>query len=61
MNKAKVINTSECEGCKYADLDESDKAKIIVTCKLRNKKYIYGQYIFCEDKDIGALNGSNKS
>ena len=46
-----MINTSECEFCKHGTLDESNKAKIIVECAIKNKKYIYGQCIPCENKE----------
>uniref|UniRef100_N1ZVM1 Uncharacterized protein n=1 Tax=Eubacterium plexicaudatum ASF492 TaxID=1235802 RepID=N1ZVM1_9FIRM len=48
----KMITTNECEKCNYSILDETNKAKIIIYCKLKNKKYIYGQRIPCDNKNI---------
>jgi hypothetical protein len=46
---SKTINSSKCETCKYGTIDESNKARIIVECSLKEKKYCYGQYISCDD------------
>lgn len=46
----KMILTSECEECEYGIVDESNKARIKVKCKNKNKEYHYGQCIPCEDK-----------
>lgn len=45
-----MINSSECEFCKYGTLDETNKAKIMVYCAVKDKRYIYGQCIPCDDK-----------
>lgn len=42
--------TSECEKCKYCKIDDTNKAKLIILCQLKNKKYIYGQVIPCDEK-----------
>lgn len=42
---------SECVGCKFYTLDESDKSKLKVKCAARDKEYMYGQRISCEDKE----------
>lgn len=47
-----MINTSECEECIYGTLDETDKAKITIECDMKNKKYIYGQYVPCDSKRV---------
>jgi len=47
-----MTNTSECVGCKYCVLDESNKAKILVTCDFDGKTRIYGQYIDCDKKEV---------
>lgn len=44
-----MINSSECEFCKYGTLDETNKAKIMVYCAVKDKRYIYGQCIPCDD------------
>ena len=41
----KMILTSECEKCSHCSLDESNKAKIIIHCNLKDHDYIYGQRI----------------
>ncbi|KAI4445198.1 hypothetical protein C823_007705 [Eubacterium plexicaudatum ASF492] len=33
----KMITTNECEKCNYSILDETNKAKIIIYCKLKIK------------------------
>lgn len=43
-----MINTSACEFCSYGTIDETNKAKILVHCSLKDKTYIYGQNISCE-------------
>lgn len=44
-----MITTDKCVSCKYATIDDSNKAKIIVMCAARDKKYIYGQRVPCDD------------
>lgn len=46
-----MILTSECEQCLRSTLDESNKAKIMVYCNVKEKWYIYGQCIPCEFKE----------
>lgn len=45
-----MITTDKCETCKYAEIDDSNKARITVYCKARDKKYFYGQRVPCEDR-----------
>lgn len=45
-----MIITSECESCVYGNVDDSDKAKVMIYCKAKDKTYYYGQYIPCEIK-----------
>lgn len=45
-----MILTSECEECEYGIIDESNKARIKVKCRYKDKVYHYGQCIPCEDK-----------
>lgn len=47
----KMINTSECESCKYSTIDDTNKSRVKVHCSLREKTYYYGQCIPCEDKE----------
>lgn len=44
-----MIITSECEECMYGSIDETNKAKIIVHCSCKEKDYIFGQCIPCEN------------
>ena len=46
-----TINSTECTTCKNGLLDNSNKARIKVHCKLKDKTYYYGQYIQCDDKE----------
>lgn len=46
----KMILTSECEECDYGIVDDSNRAKIKVFCKDKDKEYYYGQCIPCENK-----------
>ena len=45
-----IIIGKECEDCKFATIDESDKGRITVYCVARDKTYYWGQCIPCEDK-----------
>lgn len=45
----KMINTSECESCKYALINDTDKSKVIVFCLVKQKEYYYGACIPCEN------------
>jgi len=53
----KMINTSECEKCEYGTIDDTNKGRIIVHCSSKNKDYIYGACIPCEE---GHKNGRSK-
>lgn len=44
-----MVTTDKCETCKYGCIDKTDKAKWIVKCKARDKTYIYGQRVPCDD------------
>ena len=45
-----IIAGKDCENCAKSVLDETNKAKIMVYCTVRDKWYIYGMSIPCEDK-----------
>lgn len=45
-----MINTSECEECRYGTLREESKARIFVYCSYKEKEYWFGQCIQCENK-----------
>ena len=48
-NMSNIICTSECVNCKYCTLDDSDRANIRVKCQIKQKEYIYGQKIPCDN------------
>lgn len=47
-----MILTSECETCAHSTIIDDDKARIYVYCKVKDKKYLWGQCIPCEYKEI---------
>ncbi len=53
-----MINTSECEKCIHSMLNEEDKAKIYIYCIIKNKKYLYGQCLPCEYKELRKIEES---
>lgn len=48
---ANMIITSECKECGNSVINDSDKAKIKIYCKEKNKTYYWGQCIPCDSKD----------
>lgn len=46
-----IIIGVECDDCIHSTLDEANKAKIMVYCKVKGKWYIYGQCIPCDMKE----------
>ena len=46
-----IDNTSQCEGCLYSAIDESDPAKIIVYCRIDDHYRIWGSHIECNRKE----------
>ena len=47
----KMINTADCEHCKYGKIGEENRSAIHVYCELKDKSFFYGQRIPCEDKE----------
>lgn len=47
-----MIITTECEKCIHSIMDETNKAKIKIYCKIKNKSYYFGQYVPCEYKEL---------
>ena len=47
-----IIVGKECEDCIYSTIDESNKAKIMVGCSIKNKEYIWGMCIPCEYREV---------
>lgn len=48
---ANMIITSECEECSHSVINEEDKAKVKVYCKVKDKTYYFGQCIPCDYKE----------
>ena len=49
---ANMIITSECEQCIHSTINEEDKARVRVYCKVKDKTYYWGQCIPCDYKKI---------
>jgi len=47
-----MILTSECEKCSQSIINDEDKARVTVYCRVKNKTYYYGQCISCDSKEI---------
>ena len=45
------ICTSKCTTCKNCILIDTDKSKIKIYCKEKQKEYYYGQIIPCDSYD----------
>ena len=43
-----MIITSQCEKCKYGDIDYNNQKTLKIYCELKNKYYYFGQCIPCE-------------
>ncbi len=46
-----MIITSECERCPQSIINDEDKARVTVYCKVKDKMYFWGQCIPCEYKE----------
>lgn len=46
-----MIITSECENCIYSTVDYSEKAKVMVYCRYKDKTYYWGQCVPCDYKE----------
>ena len=49
---ANMIITSECEQCPQSIINDEDRARMTVYCRIKDKTYYYGQCIPCDDKEI---------
>lgn len=47
-----IIVGKDCEGCMHGTVDDSSKSKTMINCAARNKSYIWGQSIPCEDRRV---------
>ena len=60
---ADMIITSECEHCIHSIINEQNKSKIEIYCKIKNKTYYWGQCVPCDYKsnkiDIKKEKGEN--
>lgn len=50
MAEKMILTSKDCPECEYGSIEEITKAKIIINCKARNRKYYLGQYVQCDDK-----------
>ncbi len=48
----RMIITSECEKCIHSSIDETNKGRIKLYCRIKDKTYYWGQCIPCEHKEI---------
>ena len=48
---ANMIITSECEQCPQSIINDEDRARVTVYCRIKDKTYYYGQCITCDDKE----------
>lgn len=44
-----TINTRLCNLCKHATYDDSNKAKVTIFCRAKQKELLYGQRILCDN------------
>lgn len=42
------VDMNSCGVCKYSTMDDSNKAKVMVYCAIKEKWYIYGKCIPCD-------------
>lgn len=49
---ADMIITSECEQCIHSVINEEDKAKVKIHCRIKDRTYYWGQCIQCESKSL---------
>jgi len=47
-----LIKTSECRKCTHSTIDDTNKAKVIIHCKAKEKEFIYGQYVECDMRKV---------
>ena len=46
-----IDNVSQCEDCKFSEVDESNPAKIMVYCRIDDKYRIFGSHLECDRKE----------
>lgn len=47
---ANMIITSECEECIHSTINDTNKARVKIHCKVKDKTYYWGQCIPCDYK-----------
>lgn len=54
----KTIVTSKCDTCKHGNIDYNNKPKMPIWCAIRQRYYVFGQRIPCDDyaKETGETN-----
>ena len=57
---ANMIITSECKQCIHSTIDETNKARVKVYCKIKDKTYYWGQCIPCDFKEKRMINDGSK-
>ena len=53
-----IIVGPECEDCLHSEFDETNPAKVMIYCRIKDKWYIYGKCVPCEYKE--KKNGNSK-
>ncbi len=48
---ADMILTSECEQCPQSIINDENKSKITIYCKVKKRIYYWGQYVPCNYKE----------
>lgn len=46
-----IIAGEDCKNCIYNSVDDLDKSKVMVECKIKAKKYHWGQCVPCDLKE----------
>lgn len=49
---ANMIITSECEQCMNSVINDEDKARVRIYCRVKDRTYYWGQCIPCDYKKI---------
>ena len=52
-----IVACKDCKNCKYFEMLD----KYYMGCHARNKKYMYGQWVPCEDKIKGTYSPEEAS
>lgn len=55
-----IIAAEECETCIHSAINDENKARIMVYCKIKNKTYHWGQCIPCDYREFKSKTKENK-